>query len=105
MLPAMLRIQSLAGRKKTSFAPPAIASVAEKIMARPVRAIAIHCQSSSSFRPAATNDIIANNAAPQSIQRYGEAPGRNMAGQASGGASERWGVRAVGRLSGSAGEP
>src|SRR5262245_2266598 len=73
MLPAILRIQSFRGRKKTSCLPAAVAMMAAKLIASPVRAIAIHCQSTRSLSATVNIAITEKEAAPSSMQTYGSA--------------------------------
>src|SRR5437773_5829944 len=78
MLPAMLRIQSFRGRRKTRRLPAAVAMIAAKLIANPVRAMAIHCQSTCSLSATVNIAITANDAAPNSMHRYGSTAERNI---------------------------
>src|SRR5688572_9193530 len=71
MLPAILRIHSVVGRKKTSLVPVEHASAKANNSAKPVRATVIHCHGHSSRSELARNDMHANESAPPSIQTYG----------------------------------
>ena len=64
--------------------------MAAKVIANPARAIAIHCQSTSSLSETVKIDMTANDAAPKSIQIKGSTAGgiMDVAGNLRGGKAQ-----------------